>query len=98
MSTCNDCANSSFCKLPSKGVCNPAEDCKIFSPAPKPNKATPVPEYKPMADYEIDAMERIMGQIELGYIDLDGFDNTDEIRLIENALYEYEKNHKGEKR
>lgn len=96
MSTCNDCANNSYCKLPSRGVCNPAEDCKMFTPAPKPCICKPAPEYKPMTDYEIDAMERIMGQIELGYIDINGFDDTDEIRLIENALYEYEQNHKGE--
>lgn len=98
MSTCNDCANSSYCKLPSKGVCNKAEDCKMFNPAPKPHISTPALKYKPMTEHEIAALERIMNQIELGYIDLSDYNDTDEIRLIENALYEYEQNHKGEKR
>lgn len=53
-------------------------------------------ERKPMSTYEIAALERIMNQIELGYIDINGEDDTDEIRLIENALYEYEENHKGD--
>lgn len=53
-------------------------------------------ERKPMTKYESAALERIMSQIELGYIDINGFDDTDEIRLIENALYEYEENHKGD--
>ena len=49
-----------------------------------------------MTKYEIAALERIMSQIELGYTDINGDDDTDEIRLIENALYEYEENHKGD--
>ena len=53
-------------------------------------------DHRAMAKYEIAALERIMGQIELGYIDINGEDDTDEIRLIENALYEYEENHKGD--
>lgn len=53
-------------------------------------------DHRAMTKYEIAALERVTGQIELGYIDINGEDDTDEIRLIENALYEYEENHKGD--
>lgn len=30
MSTCKQCGRFEYCNFPSKGVCSPAEDCRLF--------------------------------------------------------------------